>query len=249
MGSFLVQYSKIYKRLATFLTTGRDLAKPKEYLCTAKISQTDVPTIQPCPNIARQCSSVSDLVVSLTRSNRASSLAYTGYVPGQPGTVMVFCPNYWNQALPHLTDRRQGKPTTALANLMTQEHVILHELMHADIAGYQEHIADIRTILPGEKEPQDSNTPWATPVAVYGVTRCKKLAQLKQPPLKTLKNADSYAWFSTAKYFSDAWGITVNEPEGFVEGSADPIPPAYVTPDNGVWYAADNEFTDKEWSA
>lgn len=160
---------------------------------------------------------------------------------------MVFCPNFWNQGFPHLLDRVKGKPTRALANLMTQEHVVLHELMHADIAGYQEHIEDIKTILPGEKDPQDSDIPWDTPVAVYGVRRCKLLAQQKSPPLKTLKNADSYAWFSTAKYFSDAWGITVNEPEGFVEGSADPIPPGYTVPDNGNWYG-DNDFGDDEWS-
>jgi hypothetical protein len=173
-------------------------------------------------------------------------LAYSGHTSGTPGPVIVFCDGFWRAALPHLWDRVNGKPTRALANLQTMEHVILHEIMHSDIAGFTEHIEDIRTTLPGETD--DVNIPGGVAsVAVYGVTRCKKLAQKKSPNLQTLKNADNYAWFSTSMFFSKAWGFTVDESDGFVDGSADPIPEAYLLVNSGNTYA-DDDWTDAEWS-
>jgi hypothetical protein len=178
---------------------------------------------------------------------RVIRMAYINYSTLHPGTVMVFCDSFWSEDLPHVLDRVKAKPTRALNNLLTQEHIILHELMHADIAGFQEHIEDVQTILPGESD--NAEIPGGiTKVAAYGVSRCKKLAQKKIPNLQTLKNADSYAWFASSKYFSDAWGVQVNEPEGFLDGSASHVPPGYTKPNNGISYA-DEEFTEDEWTA
>jgi hypothetical protein len=163
---------------------------------------------------------------------------------------MVLCPFFWDRNLPHLSDRVGGQPTTALATLSTQESVILHELMHAEIAGFQEPIIDIQTELPNEQDlvycDQWGECYYTHNVFVYGVTRCGKLAAQKSPQTKTLKNADNYAWYATAKYFSTHWGINVNQIEGFVEGSTDPVPPAYAVPD--IWYGAD-ETGDAEWTS
>lgn len=157
---------------------------------------------------------------------------------------MVFCPAFWNgmrpygQRFPHLVDRVKGKPTQALAKLMTMEHIVLHELMHLDIAAYDEHILDVKTDIPGE-----------TQVPIYGVMRSKKLALKKgenKPNFQTLKNADSYAWFATSYYFSKAWGMTVDMPEGYVEGSVTGNPT--IPPNQGLQYG-DYLFGDTEWTS
>jgi hypothetical protein len=128
---------------------------------------------------------------------------------------------------------------------MTMEPIILHELMHLDICGYQEPIIDIRTPLPGQTD--DPNILGGiTAVAAYGVYRYKLLAQKKSSSLQTLKNADSYAWFSSSMLFSRAWGMSVDQIEGYVENSLHPNPNA--PPNDGVTYD-DEVFGDAEWAA
>ncbi|KAF1970452.1 hypothetical protein BU23DRAFT_600825 [Bimuria novae-zelandiae CBS 107.79] len=164
------------------------------------------------------------------------------------GNNMVLCPDFWSFGFPHLKDRVKGKPTRALDRLITIEHILLHELMHVDNAGFLEHITDIRTTLVGESD--SAEIPGGiTAVVVYGVQRCKKLAKKKgeeTPNLQTLMNADNYAWFSSAYYFSKAWDITVNEPESYIEGSVTGNP--YAPPNRGFKYA-DNDFGEAEWTA
>ncbi|OAG01396.1 uncharacterized protein CC84DRAFT_1220909 [Paraphaeosphaeria sporulosa] len=137
---------------------------------------------------------------------------------------MVFCDYFWSQNFPHLLDRVLDKPTYALDNFITQEHVILHELTHADIAGSQGHIDDIKVKLPSETN--DVNIP-------RGITD---------------ESSTAYAWFAMSKYFRDAWVIHLNEPKGFINGSVTPLDSAHEQPNNGDWYAGD-EFTDVEWTA
>jgi hypothetical protein len=173
------------------------------------------------------------------------------YANGFPNSAIVICPDFWappargSTPLPHLHDLVKGPKTSALTNLLTMEHIILHELMHLDICGYQEPIVNIRTTLPGQTD--DPNLPGGiTAVAAYGVYRCKLLTQKKSHNLQTLKNADSYAWFSSSMFFSRAWGFTVDEIEGYVENSLHPHPDA--PPNGGVTYG-DELFGDAEWSA
>jgi hypothetical protein len=65
---------------------------------------------------------------------------------------MVFYPYFWTLHLPHLSKCASEIPTASLAALKTQELVVLHELMHAEVAGYQEPIIDIVTELLDERD-------------------------------------------------------------------------------------------------
>jgi hypothetical protein len=166
-------------------------------------------------------------------------LAYTGDAPVLPGPNIVICPEFWAPParqytpIPHLHDLINESKTDALANLMTTEHVILHELMHANIIGCSEPIVDIKATLPGQTD--DPNLPGGiSNVPVYGILRCKLLAQKKSPNVATLQNTDNYAWFSTSIFFSRLWGFTVAQIEGYVEGSVNSWPIA--PPNRGVAY-------------
>ena len=173
------------------------------------------------------------------------------YASGYPNPSIVICPDFWappargGTPFPHLHDLVKGPKTSALANLLTMEHIILHELMHMDVCGYQQEIIDIQTTLPGQSD--DPNIPGGiSNVFAYGVYRCKLLAQKKSPNLSTLRNADSYAWFSSSIFFSRAWGITVDMIEGYVPNSLHPI--ANAPPNGGVTYG-DEVYGDLEWTA
>ena len=64
--------------------------------------------------------------------------------------------------------------------------------------------------------------------------------------MQTLKNADSYAWFSSSMFFSCAWGFTVDQIEGYVKNSLHPHPDA---PPNGGVTHGDEIYGEVEWPA
>lgn len=75
-----------------------------------------------------------------------------------------------------------------------REHDALPELMHGDVFGYYDgiHIENAKTTLAGKPG-----------VAVYRTSSCAQLAKQKSSSILAIQNADGYAWFATAKYFSD----------------------------------------------
>jgi hypothetical protein len=155
---------------------------------------------------------------------------------------MVLCPSFWDKValgqLPHLYDRVQGSRTTNLRSVITQEHVILHELMHAVDTFFvgvdRKSIIDVATVLPGETD--DPNIPPSiSKVKVYGPTRCKKLAASKSPSTLVRINADNYAWFATSYFFSKNWGIGVSTSE-VVD----------VTPVDSIDYADDVSYCEED---
>lgn len=144
-------------------------------------------------------------------------MAYTApkYGDQQPSPFIVLCPSFFDRVeqglLPHLYDLVNLAPTTNIRNLLTQEHVLLHELMHTITTFFTsapDDIVDVATRLPGETD--DPSLPGGiSTVKVYGPVRCKKLAASKSPSPLVRVNADNYAWFATSYFFSHQWGVGV----------------------------------------
>ncbi|CAJ2500667.1 Uu.00g035200.m01.CDS01 [Anthostomella pinea] len=185
-----------------------------------------------CNDVANHCSS------------QAKVSAYTGdasLYSGPPGAFIVLCPFFWTRDFPHLLDRVAGTPTNSLNSLMTQEHIVLHELMHANAISYGPDggaydILDLKSPLPGESD--NPNIPGSiSSVAVYGVQRCKKFAAKGSPNIRTRKNADNYAWFASGYYFSKAWGVAVDGGENILPPAEDPT--GFLEVNDGTVYGDD----------
>jgi hypothetical protein len=82
-----------------------------------------------CQDLSNKCNNEDD-------ETQAKPSAYTS-IPRTQGEEqsMVFCPRAFNHF--HLTDKSKTSGATNLNNLVSYEHLALHELMHFDYAGYQ----------------------------------------------------------------------------------------------------------------
>lgn len=82
-----------------------------------------------CQDTSSKCNNDND-------ETKGKPSAYTS-IPRNEGDTqsMVFCPRAFAHF--HLTDRSKTSGSTNLNNLVSYEHIALHELMHFDYAGYQ----------------------------------------------------------------------------------------------------------------
>lgn len=123
------------------------------------------------------------------------------------GWSTVFCPPFFEE-VKFIQEIGNGpqKRLTDLAILASREHVMVHELMHADVATGRwgtNHIIDVISSIPGTDGM----------VKMYGAQRCHefawKYADQKQgngvnPEVSW--NADNYAWYYSNEFFAKRWG-------------------------------------------
>ncbi|KAJ9652653.1 hypothetical protein H2198_008088 [Neophaeococcomyces mojaviensis] len=120
--------------------------------------------------------------------------------------------------------------------LHVREHVILHELAHADVASGRNtynHITDIKESLPG----------YTPNLTMYGATLSHKFAWLKSTDNPSSVNpavgynADNFAWVYTNEWFAQRYGWNDDGRTLSSQQSADELIPA------------DDEFVDSDWSS
>jgi hypothetical protein len=137
------------------------------------------------------------------RCERKGSGAYTNLPETTESGkwVTTFCPKFFSSLVEPIKGiaSRRGNTVADLPNLISREHIIIHEWMHCDLPKFPIHIVD--------KE-------WNVN-AVYGAEKCHEYAwkNAKTHDGKMLRprainmdvelNADSYAWYLTNRWFQN----------------------------------------------
>ena len=124
-----------------------------------------------------------------------------------PGWSTVFCPIFFSKTYRYINEIGNDgyKEVSELPQLHAREHVVVHELAHADVATGMRgatHIVDVKADLPGYR-------PGAL---INGANRAHRFAWVNaggdKPAIQVgaTLNADNYAWVFTNEWFKDRWG-------------------------------------------
>lgn len=100
--------------------------------------------------------------------------AYTRQIIGSEPTMIYFCERFWQKLT--LNELVESKHTSwTINNMISQEHLLAHEYMHAQIIGHRMKIIDVEDkYLP--------NVPSGDRGLVYGASRCHDYAWMRVPP-------------------------------------------------------------------
>ncbi|KAF4637554.1 hypothetical protein G7Y89_g527 [Cudoniella acicularis] len=119
------------------------------------------------------------------------------YALSENGAQIVFCELFFNHlTLDQVQSNLQNDPIAQkdLTQKKSSAHVMFHEMTHLTIITQTMVVKDLLS---------DPVTP--TGVRTYGPRLCEKLAA--RFPSFAGNNADNYAWYATAKYFSNIFGL------------------------------------------